>query len=381
MVLPELRDVAHGTGKRVILLAYVTVSRSKNAIAALRYGEHEKSAIVSGVCCPDDTETAIKLFKADRIMWNKDSGVEAHIIVQSFDGRECSPEEANLIGKALARKVAPGHRAMVYTHQESDGGNIHNHVIISAVNYENGKKLDDHGFLWKCRENSNTITDKMGLSDIRERSAKLRYTQAEKALVSKGVQPWKDEIREVIDYAKTHCKNTGEFKDFLQSKGIRITERGSRKEGGKGGTAWTYHHPAGGSVRGRTLGGAYTRAAVVRSLSMERGGTSALARGLSSATQAKRLTEILSDARRLMAKPAAGASTGALQARIGKLQKILDSLNTMSRGADGIVDLGAAMGASAERAKIEAAIGTLKDCLAGAEAKAAAAAVLDIGGR
>ena len=49
-------------------MAYNAVSTTKNAIAALRYGEHEQSVIRGGVDCPEDTETAIKLFKADRIM-------------------------------------------------------------------------------------------------------------------------------------------------------------------------------------------------------------------------------------------------------------------------------------------------------------------------
>ena len=55
-------------------MAYVKVSRSSNATAALRYGEHEKGVIRGGVDCPEDTETARRLFTADRIMWNKDSG-------------------------------------------------------------------------------------------------------------------------------------------------------------------------------------------------------------------------------------------------------------------------------------------------------------------
>ena len=211
-------------------MAYVKVSRSSNATAALRYGEHEKGVIRGGVDCPEDTETARRLFTADRIMWNKDSGVQAHVIIQSFDGRECSPEEANKIGQELARAVAPGHRAMVYTHQESQGGNTHNHIVICAVNQENGKKLDDHGFLWRARQQSNELTKERGLSVIHERTAALRYTQAERGLIDKGVQPWKDEIREVIDHAKQECRNVEDFKSYLQRHGIEINERGSRTE-------------------------------------------------------------------------------------------------------------------------------------------------------
>lgn len=245
-------------------MAYVKVSTTKKAIAALRYGEHEKGVIRSGVDCPADTETAIKLFAADRIMWNKDSGLQAHVVIQSFEGRECSPEVANEIGRELARQVAPGHRAMVYTHQDSEGGNIHNHIVICSVNQQSGHKLDTHGMLWKCRDTSNELTDKRGLSNIKERSAAMRYTQAERGLAAKDIQPWKDEIREVVDNAKRDCRSIEEFMAYLKERGITINERNSRKE--EGGKSWTYYHPNGGKVRAVKLGDDYSRSVVVQSL-------------------------------------------------------------------------------------------------------------------
>ena len=245
-------------------MAYVKVSTTKNAVAALRYGEHEKDVVRGGVDCPEDTEMAIKLFAADRMMWNKDSGLQAHIVIQSFQGRECTPEEANKIGQELAKKVAPGHRAMVYTHQQSEGGNIHNHIVICSVNQNDGRKLDTHGMLWKCRIASNELTNALGLSDITERVAGLRYTQAEKGLIEKGEVSWKDEIREVVDKAKLECKSEVEFKTYLAERGITINERNSKRE--VGGKAWTYYTNSG-RVRGSKLGNDYTRAKVLQSFS------------------------------------------------------------------------------------------------------------------
>ena len=252
-------------------MAYVKVSRSNNATAALRYGEHEKGVIRGGVDCPEDTETARRLFTADRIMWNKDSGVQAHVIIQSFDGRECSPEEANKIGQELARAVAPGHRAMVYTHQESEGGNIHNHVVVCSVNHENGKKLDGHGLLYKARHHSDELCKEHELSIIRERKAELRYTMAEKSIVEKGGISWKDNIREVVEAAKNNCRNLEEFKEHLKQNGITIHERGSSKE--KGGKQWTYYAEHEGKqvrVRAAKLGEAYSRDSVSKAVSLEK---------------------------------------------------------------------------------------------------------------
>lgn len=252
-------------------MAYNAVSITKNAIAALRYGEHEQSVIRGGVDCPEDTETAIKLFKADRIMWNKDSGLQAHILIQSFDGRECSPEEANKIGQELARRTCPGHRAMVYTHQESEGGNIHNHIVVCAVNHQNGRKLDGHGLLYKSRNDSNEICKEHGLSVIKERKAELRYTLAEQNMIDKGKQSWKNDIREVVEVGKAKCRSLDEFQVHLKEHGITIRERGSKKE--QGGKSWTYYTQHEGKevrVRASKLGEAYSRDSVVRALSREK---------------------------------------------------------------------------------------------------------------
>lgn len=260
-------------------MAYVKVGTTKNAVAALRYGEHEKSVVRGGVDCPEDTETANRLFTADRIMWNKDSGLQAHVFIQSFEGTECSPEEANKIGQQLAKKVAPGHRAMVYTHRESDGGNLHNHIVVCAVNHENGQKLDTHGMLWKCRDTSNALSREHNLSVIQygkeaqnfTKSAELRYTQAERGITDKGAESWKDNIRDTVDVAKLKCRNFEEFSQHLKENGIKIHERGSRKE--QGGKSWTYYAEHQGKqvrVRADKLGELYKRDNVVKALSLEK---------------------------------------------------------------------------------------------------------------
>ena len=251
-------------------MAYNAVSTTKNAVAALRYGEHEKSAIVSGVDCPPDTETAIKLFKADRLMWGKDSGLQAHILIQSFEGQECSPEKANELGQELARRVAPGHRAMVYTHRESKGGNVHNHIVICAVSYKDGRKLDGHGLLYKSRNESNEICKEHGLSVIQEKKAKLRYTMAEQGIIDKGGKSWKNDIRAAVEDGLASCRSIAEFKERLEGQGITIHERGSsRTESGK---QWTYCTQHGGKevkVRAAKLGNYYTADNVAEMLGRE----------------------------------------------------------------------------------------------------------------
>ena len=78
-------------------MAYVKVSRSSNATAALRYGEHEKGVIRGGVDCPEDTETARRLFTADRIMWNKELREQGYNPYFNEDGDLMDSELENMI--------------------------------------------------------------------------------------------------------------------------------------------------------------------------------------------------------------------------------------------------------------------------------------------
>ena len=247
-------------------MAYVKVMASHKVIAALRYGEHEESVTRGAVGCECDTEIAIRQFKADRIMWNKDSGVEAHIIIQSFDGKECDAETANKIGKELAKRIAPNHKAMVYTHTESEGGNVHNHIVINSVNTENGRKIVSSGFLNKARNLSNELTREYGLSVIEGRNAKLRYTQAERGLTDRDKTSWKDKIRDAVDESRSKSRTFADVVNYLEKDyHIKIVDHG---EGRK--YRLTYVDEDGHKVRGARLGDAYEKGGIEHELEKQR---------------------------------------------------------------------------------------------------------------
>ena len=160
---------------------------------------------------------------------------------------------------------------MVYTHRESQGGNIHNHIVVCAVNHENGRKLDGHGLLYHVRNQSDELCKEHRLSIITERKADLRYTLAEQNMIDKGKQSWKNDIREVVEAGKAQCRSLDEFQAHLKEHGITIHERGSKKEqGGKSWTYYTQHEGKNVRVRAAKLGEAYSRASVVMALSREK---------------------------------------------------------------------------------------------------------------
>ena len=251
-------------------MAYVKVGSHASASACLTYGEYKdgerrEGVEVGGVNCTP--ETAKQEFRAARIMWDKEDGLQCHTVIQSFDDSDgLTAKRANELGQETARRLAPGYQAMVYTHTDGAGGKTHNHIIINAVSVEDGKKLNTRGFLNDARRVSNEISREHGLHVIEERTRKTRFTMAERALMDKGVQPWKDELREVIDMASRSCRSLDDVRTFLREHGVQIGER-TRKRDGE--TGWTYQHPNGMKCRAAKLGEDYTPQAIARTMAQQ----------------------------------------------------------------------------------------------------------------
>ena len=85
-------------------------------------------------------------------------------------------------------------------------------------------------------------------------TAKLRYTQAEKSLIEKGKNSWKDDLREQIEYAKEHTNDLESFSEHLEEKGISFKVRGKNVSyKPENVNKW---------VRGKTLGEDYDKGAL-----------------------------------------------------------------------------------------------------------------------
>ncbi|MGG1486968.1 relaxase/mobilization nuclease domain-containing protein, partial [Peribacillus castrilensis] len=162
-----------------------------------------------------------------------------------------TPELANQIGQDLAREVAKGHECVVYTH--TDKAHIHNHIVINAVSYEDGSKYQSSKKdLYNIREQSDRLCLERGLSVVKEPSAHTRYTLAEKSLLDKGKDSWKDEIRESIDHIKEKTHSLDDLADKLK-KEFAIETKITQKN-------ISFKHPDSERfVRGTKLGLAYEK--------------------------------------------------------------------------------------------------------------------------
>lgn len=162
-----------------------------------------------------DPEQIKDELKDTRETWDKNDGIQAHHVIQSFKPDELTPEKANEIGRELAEKIAPGHEAAIYTH--ADRNHIHNHIVINSVSFENGKKLHlSKADYFKVRELSDNLCREHGLSTIERPYAKERFSMAEYKLAERGEPLWKDELRTAIDKAKTKVSSLEEMKTYLK---------------------------------------------------------------------------------------------------------------------------------------------------------------------
>ncbi len=262
-------------------MATIKLSTTKNANALLKYVE-KRSEVSNSLDC--DVDYVRNQFKATREIWAKNGGIQAHHVIQSFKPDEVDPQKANEIGLQLAEKLAKGHEVAIYTHTDKD--HIHNHIVINAVNYEDGRKFHAHGqeAIEHVRKISDELCKEHGLSIVEERSADVRYTLAEQSLLQKGESSWKDEIRTFIDSSKKQATSFEDFQERLKDQGVQAILRGKNI---------TYEHlESNKKVRGTKLGLAYEKETILhgfeRQVTRERETTS-------SATTAERgVTAVIS---------------------------------------------------------------------------------------
>ena len=235
-------------------MATTKLSATKSTSRAINYAE-KRAVEKSGLNC--DVDYAKSSFKATRELYGKTDGNQGHVIIQSFQPGEVTPEQCNQLGLALAEKLAPNHQVAVYTHADTD--HVHNHIVINSIDLETGKKFNNNKQALRDLRNFNDeVCRENGLSVPDKDTARLRYTQTEKAIADPNTQStaqysWKDEIREVID--QSQATNMDEFKDHLNQHGITI-ERVTPK-------SITYRHLAEDKkVRGRKLGEDYNKGGI-----------------------------------------------------------------------------------------------------------------------
>ena len=183
------------------------------------------------------------------------------------NGGKLTPQMAFKFAQEVVKELWPGHEAYIGIHG-AKGTTIHAHIILNSVNAETGEKIhmnnrDYHKFKdlveKKCKDYELTAGDwrkSVEKKKNRERQSDkpVELTFTEEKLHAEGSRSWKDELRNIIDYAAENARSIDEFKGMIESKGVTLTRFSDTNISYKFGD-----HKA---VRGDTLGGDYTRAAI-----------------------------------------------------------------------------------------------------------------------
>ena len=76
--------------------------------------------------------------QAVRQHFGKEGGTQAFHIIQSFSPGEISPEDALALAETLAQELFADFQVVIGTH--CDRAHIHNHIVVNAVSFSDGRK-------------------------------------------------------------------------------------------------------------------------------------------------------------------------------------------------------------------------------------------------
>lgn len=98
----------------------------------------EKMMYVSGVNC--NPNTAIQQMQDTKKRFNKDGGIVSYHLIQSFEGKEVTPEKCHELGLQYAKEIfGDDYEFVVATHLNTD--NVHNHIIVNSDSFKSGNKF------------------------------------------------------------------------------------------------------------------------------------------------------------------------------------------------------------------------------------------------
>lgn len=260
----------------------------------------DKAALVSSQSMDDSRSYAEQFRETGRLYGKGESYDERKYYHFKFS---CDPADgvtvaqSQFMAEQMAARSFPGHECVIATH--TDKAHIHSHIIVNAINFEDGKKLhiNDNEYA-DLKDQANEIAKAHGFTplDWRKRGQE-RVSSAEKQIImSDGISrrkdgsvsrrkdegiSWKDELRDVISEAIRQSDSFIAFQNYLEKSDVTI-ERNTER-------TISFRHPdKKKAIRGERLGEAFTKGAIMNGINQQRdGGTRAEERS-TTATDSRR---------------------------------------------------------------------------------------------
>ncbi len=179
----------------------------------------EKMMYVSGVNCRPNT--AISEMQDTKKRFYKEDGIISYHLIQSFDGKEVSPEKCHELGLQYAKELfGDNFQFVVATHLNTD--NVHNHIVVNSVSFKSGNKFysnrETKDFI---RITSDFICRENGLSIIKTPWKNKGYYK----LYAKN-NPYMQLVKKDIDDAILSSYSYKGFVLKLEAKGYYVSENG-----------------------------------------------------------------------------------------------------------------------------------------------------------
>ena len=198
--------------------------------------KNEQMKLMTGINCHADKDAsyeefreiyghfANKYFCRRELSEEKKTGILMFHYIQSFKPDECTPELAHKIGVEWARKVfGEDHAVLVSTHDDRE--HIHNHFAVSIYDNKGTRWYDNKTTLRRCREVSDKLAIKYGLSVIEKKKYKpdQRYGDWIKRQLG---QSWKVRLAEEIDrlIMDSGVNSVDDLTDRLREQGYEVRQ-------------------------------------------------------------------------------------------------------------------------------------------------------------
>lgn len=188
----------------------------------INYGKNgnktENGALVSSINC--SVETAYEEMALTKKFYHKEDKILGYHIIQSFDGFETPPANANKIGKQLAEEMwGDKYQVIICTHINKQ--NVHNHIILNSVSFVDGKKYhNSETNIALTREISDRLCIENGLKVIDTSKSRNEKEIAEKRIDNFNRKDEKmQKVITDIDEAIKSAKKYSDFKLALKAKG------------------------------------------------------------------------------------------------------------------------------------------------------------------
>ncbi|KAI5805252.1 Relaxase/Mobilization nuclease domain-containing protein [Pyronema omphalodes] len=180
----------------------------------------ERQLYVSGINC--DPLTAYEQMQRTKRQFQKTDGIMAFHGYQAFAPGETIPEIAHAIGVKLAQELW-GERFEVVVSTHLDKQHLHNHFVLNAVSFLDGKRYYDNKASYALlRKTSDRLCREHMLSVIvqPERGKAAHYGEWKAELEKRPT--WRGLIREEVDQAIAASMTMTQFFAELRKKGYEV---------------------------------------------------------------------------------------------------------------------------------------------------------------